>query len=213
MSRRRKVSCGQIIPGILFLIAVFYCVSTGLDQALVDNCGMILIVVALVLVGWIIWRFINQAEVQRRAAAEREARLRQIAHLNQLVSLEPREFEELVADLFAKDGYQVSLTKESADSGVDLYLHKQGRRGVVQCKKTAGKVGERVIRDLAGTMQHENAEWGYVVTTGEFTQPARNWAEGKPIKLVDRFDLLAWKERLFPTSEQSILGREVEDEQ
>jgi restriction system protein len=50
-------------------------------------------------------------------------------------------------------------------------------------------VGERFVRDLYGTMRHEDADRAYLVTTGHFTAPALAWAKGKPIELWDGSDL------------------------
>jgi restriction endonuclease Mrr len=36
---------------------------------------------------------------------------------------------------------------------------------------------------------HRRALKGYIITTGEFTEPAIKWAAGKPIELIDRIKL------------------------
>jgi HJR/Mrr/RecB family endonuclease len=43
-------------------------------------------------------------------------------------SLPPRKFEELVADILAKMGYEITLTPEQKDGGFDIYAaRKEGR--------------------------------------------------------------------------------------
>lgn len=61
---------------------------------------------------------------------------------------------------------------------------------MVQCKRWKGKVGEPVVRDFFGAMQHENAAEGAIITTGTFTPQARQWAKGKPIRLYDGDEFL-----------------------
>jgi restriction endonuclease Mrr len=45
--------------------------------------------------------------------------------------------------------------------------------------------GEPVVRDLYGTMLHEEAQGAYLMTTGTFTKQAQAWAAEKPIILYD----------------------------
>ena len=68
-----------------------------------------------------------------------------------LYHLNPRRFEELVADLFINEGYNVELTSKSADGGKDIYAHKKDFFNnylfAVECKKYAkkNKVGRPLL--------------------------------------------------------------------
>jgi restriction system protein len=42
-----------------------------------------------------------------------------------------------------------------------------------------------VVRDLYGTLLHEEAQGAYLMTTGTFTQKAQDWVVGKAIILYD----------------------------
>lgn len=102
------------------------------------------------------------------------------------MTLSPQAFESLVGKLFRVYGHDVELVGGSSDHGVDIVVkNQQGEKWVVQCKRYRGSVGEPVVRDLYGTMLHENAQGAYLITTGNFTQGARQWAEEKPIILYD----------------------------
>lgn len=106
--------------------------------------------------------------------------------LEALLALSPAEFEDLVAELFESYGHQAQVAGGASDHGVDVLVQSaQGEKWVVQCKRYAGSVGEPVVRDLYGVLQHEAAQRAYLVTTGSFTTQARAWAEGKPIMLYD----------------------------
>jgi restriction system protein len=106
--------------------------------------------------------------------------------LDDLLDLSPEEFEALISDLFKAYGYEAQVVGGSADHGVDVIVTTdQGEKWVVQCKKYIGSVGEPVVRDLFGTMGHEDAQRAYLITTGSFTQQAVEWAAGKPIVLYD----------------------------
>jgi hypothetical protein len=106
--------------------------------------------------------------------------------LEALLALSPEGFERLVAELFISYGHQAEVAGGISDHGVDVIVQSaQGEKWVVQCKRYAGSVGEPVVRDLFGTLQHEEAQRAYLVTTGSFTAQAQAWAKGKPIVLYD----------------------------
>ncbi len=113
-----------------------------------------------------------------------------------LLKLTPREFENMVADLYRANGYRAWRTGATGDHGVDVVIQTgNGEKWVAQCKRWRGAVGEPVVRDFYGVMQHEKADKGAIVTTGTFTPQARAWAKGKPIFLYDGNEFLAaWKE-------------------
>lgn len=98
-----------------------------------------------------------------------------------------REFEQLVGEGFRVQGYQVTETGGSGpDGGVDLVLSKDGDKFLVQCKQwKAYKVGVEVVRELYGVMAAKGAAGGFVVTSGRFTEPAREFARGRNLKLLD----------------------------
>lgn len=65
-------------------------------------------------------------------------------------------------------------------------------RVLVQCKAwSTYDIGVKAIRELFGVMAASQVAEGVFVTTGRFTQPARDFALGKEIILIDGADLLA----------------------
>lgn len=105
--------------------------------------------------------------------------------LEDVMELSPQEFEYFVADLFCEKGFSVETTPLSGDGGVDISANREGKHAIVQCKRYQGTVGEPVIRDLYGTMMHQNAQIAYLVTTGRVSRRAYDFANGKPIRIVD----------------------------
>lgn len=98
-----------------------------------------------------------------------------------------QQFEQVIGEAFRTQGYSVSETgSQGADGGIDLTLHKDGEKYLVQCKHwRAQKVGVPVVRDFLGAMAAEGAVGGMVVTSGQFTQEASTFAEGRNIQLID----------------------------
>lgn len=106
---------------------------------------------------------------------------------NALEKMSWREFEGLVAETFRRQGYQVAERGgDGPDGGIDLELYQGGDRYLVQCKQwKSSKVGVAIVRELFGVMSAEHAVGGFVVASGEFTQEAKSFAEGRSIRLVD----------------------------
>lgn len=101
------------------------------------------------------------------------------------------QFEILVGEAYRQQGYQVKeLGGSGPDGGADLILTKNGRKYLVQCKQwKAYKVGVQPVRELLGVMVGEGATGGIVVTSGDFTQDAVNFARNNNIQLVDGYTL------------------------
>jgi hypothetical protein len=108
-----------------------------------------------------------------------------------LLELNPGQFEKHVALIFRHKGYRVRHRGKTGDHGVDLEVFpNSGRLGIVQCKRYRSTVGERVVRDLYGTMLHEGAAHAFLVTAGDISAAAEKWASDKPMTLVDGKRLL-----------------------
>lgn len=98
-----------------------------------------------------------------------------------------QQFELLVGEAFRQKGFSVLHGgDEGPDGGVDVRLIKDGKRYLVQCKHWKTKrVGVTVIRELYGVMVSSGVAGGYVVTSGDFTEEAERFSEGKPLKLIN----------------------------
>jgi HJR/Mrr/RecB family endonuclease len=115
-------------------------------------------------------------------------------------SLVPRQFEELVAELFQKDGYNVSLTKQTHDGGKDLFIVENKRLGnfiyYVECKKFSPHipVGVRLVRELYGTVIADRVTAGLLVTSSYFSKEAIQFSEQvkTQIALMEFIDLRKW---------------------
>ena len=106
--------------------------------------------------------------------------------LAQMLALDPAEFEIWIGMMFQLNGYRVRNTQYSGDHGVDIEVSKPPvNSGLVQCKRYRGTVGERVVRELYGTLIHERGDRAWLATTGAISRQARDWANGKPIELWD----------------------------
>lgn len=111
-----------------------------------------------------------------------------------LRGLKPWEFEDYIAELFRKLGYQTERVGQTNDHGIDVIIKKDGQTSYVQCKKFITTiVPSPAMRDFYGAiMDHRATGKSYFVTTNTFSLEAETFAEGKPIELVDRFKLVKY---------------------
>ena len=107
--------------------------------------------------------------------------------LERIRRLSWQDFEDFIAEVYRGEGYHVEqAVRGRADGGYDLVLLRENSSVLVQCKHwLVYQVSVPRIRELAGAMQKVGATGGVFVTTGAFTHPARQFATGMPIELVD----------------------------
>jgi restriction system protein len=111
-----------------------------------------------------------------------------------LMELTPSEFESLITNLFEQMGLDTKLTQASRDGGVDCVAYDSrpilGGKVVIQAKRYKNTVGVSAVRDLFGTMQNEGATKGILVATSGYGQASHEFANGKPLELIDGGNLL-----------------------
>lgn len=115
-------------------------------------------------------------------------------NLKDIHSLTWQQFEILVTEIFYRAGHRVKQRGgNKADGGIDLEAYKEGMKIIIQCKHWKSKnVGVSVVREMFGVGIHEGAHQVYIVTCGYFTKDAKEFAEGKPIYLINGYKLLNW---------------------
>jgi len=124
---------------------------------------------------------------KRRRQRELHAQVADDPDANALEKMSWQEFEGLVAETFRRKGFRVSERGGAGpDGGVDLVAYQGTEKYVIQCKQwKVRQVGVAIVRELYGVMTAEHAVGGFVVTSGRFTTDAKNFAEGRSIRLVD----------------------------
>jgi restriction system protein len=115
-----------------------------------------------------------------------------------LASMDWEDFEHLIREIFEKEftssGGEVRVTQASRDGGVDAVAFDpdpiRGGKIVIQAKRYAYTVGVSAVRDLYGTLMNEGATKGILVTTSDYGPDAYEFANGKPITLLNGSNLL-----------------------
>jgi Restriction endonuclease len=115
--------------------------------------------------------------------------------------IDPRQFEELCFQLLARTGfYDLVLTRQSRDGGVDLFATRVEDGAatiyVVECKlwQPDNRVGSPVVQQTFGVMGLRDADRAMIVTSSDFTGPAEDAQASSNEKMVlrNRHALGAW---------------------
>ena len=84
------------------------------------------------------------------------------------------QFEEEIANLYRKLGYDARVTNKSGDGGVDIILQKDNIKIAVQCKHHSVPIGPHDVRALMGVVAAQSFERGIFVSLCGFTQTVYN---------------------------------------
>lgn len=104
--------------------------------------------------------------------------------------LDGRQFERELASLYRKRGYEVRSVGGPGDGGVDVILQREGRTILVQCKAHRKYISPGAVRELYGTLVHYRASEAWLVASRGFHRGAKEFAKGKPIRLLTIRDVL-----------------------
>ena len=141
----------------------------------------------------------NQAEQERKKEIRGRAddlhhselaslRKRWLSRSELYFQMNPREFENAIAQLFRELGFEVKQTPFSNDRGKDAIVWKNGEKYLVECKRyeADNKIGRRDLQIFFAAMKEENAKAGYYINTGSFASTAIAYAKENQIELYDR---------------------------
>ena len=112
--------------------------------------------------------------------------------------IDPRKFEEIVAELLHYKGFEVSLTKRTRDNGYDI-LALQKISGfpvkfLVECKRQKKNIGIDIIRSFCDVIRTEQANKGIIFTTSYFSRDSQKRKDelGTILDFKNREDIIEW---------------------
>lgn len=122
-----------------------------------------------------------------------------------LRDIDPRKFEEVICELFKRDGCDVLLTNTTRDHGADIIVIARISgfpiKMAVQCKRynDQNHVGVSVVRDVVGACPKFSANKGLIITTSSFTRDAIQLSRSKEyvmkVGLMDYEGIKEWLKR------------------
>jgi len=110
--------------------------------------------------------------------------------LRQIRQMDAYQFENLVADIYRKYNWDVSVTPSSTDRGVDIIATQSypfEQKVLIQTKRYAERnhVGGPEVRKYASLRQQEGGDIVVLVTSSSFTQQANEIANQLNVKLIN----------------------------
>jgi restriction system protein len=129
--------------------------------------------------------------ITRLAARQRQEVKRRLRE--RLLAMPPAEFEQLIGRLLVAMDYEnVMVTGRSGDEGIDVVANIEigilELRTAVQVKRMKGNVQRPAVSQLRGDMALLDVDQGMIITTGGFSQGAKDVARVRnvtPITLID----------------------------
>lgn len=110
-------------------------------------------------------------------------------------SINNRQFELLVAELYERMGYRTTVTKQTRDGGRDVIAecHETGKLEnlLIEVKHHESPIGVSKVRELLGVVSSEKVNKGVPITTSRFSKNAVSFAKSNPrIELIENRQLV-----------------------
>ncbi len=105
--------------------------------------------------------------------------------------MDGRTFEHYLRAVFARQGYQVELTRYVGDYGADLILRSGGTKTVVQAKRWRRRVGIRAVQEVVAAKGYYGCTDAMVLTNSYYTFQAKLLARRNGVCLWSRNELIA----------------------
>lgn len=111
-----------------------------------------------------------------------------IERLDALRGMSWEQFSTVISAAYRRQGYEVEAAKSGA---FDFRLRKNSQVTLVQCRRwKVNQVGVGPVRDLHEALGKNDAYNCVCLTAGDFSPQAREYASGRPIRLVSGHALL-----------------------
>lgn len=123
----------------------------------------------------------------------------QVDNDTNLANMGMAEFEKTLLGLFEKEfrmaNGEIRVIQESQDGSFEACGYDpdtiRGGRIIIQARKNTKSVPVSAVKELFGSVIHEGALKGIIVTTSDFTPEAYEFARNKPILLLNGEQLLS----------------------
>jgi restriction system protein len=125
-----------------------------------------------------------------------------------LYEISPREFEDVIAEMYRALGYDVKQTPYSNDKGKDIILKKDGKKYLVECKRYnfENTIGREALQKFFAAIIEEEAEKGFFVTTSGYTSTSIQYAKERGnIELINGNKLVILMREIYPENYNSNL--------
>ncbi len=111
-------------------------------------------------------------------------------YIDDIDAMNGYDFEDLVAQLFKRNGYVIKQTSYSGDQGVDVIAQKNDEFIAIQVKRYSSKVDNSAIQQVVAGAMHYGCNKKMVITNNFFTTSAEILAVTNKVILWDRTKLI-----------------------
>lgn len=127
------------------------------------------------------WERIRREEIKRLSQAR-------LHSFEEYLTMEPKAFEDAIAEAFRKVGFKVSQTSYTRDGGKDAIGWFDGSKAVIECKRYGARsvTGRRDLQILLAAKHDESADIAIFVSTGRFSADALAYARENDIIVCDK---------------------------
>jgi len=130
----------------------------------------------------------NHSEIKHKFYSKRKDL--EFQNITSWKSLNGIGFEIKVEEWFCKNGFNTNRTTYSNDKGVDIFISKNDKKYIVQCKAHKNKIGPHTVRDLFGTFYANDVDGCILITLTGFTKGVYDFVKNKPIFLINLKDII-----------------------
>ncbi len=121
---------------------------------------------------------------------------------DKLETIHWRQFEGLVAEFFAREGYEITLNKGRNDGGIDIIARNKIEETVtiIQCKRYRKNrsVSVESVKSFCFDVIDGNFNQGIIVTTSYLTDGEKKIYRNRyPISEVEHHELESWLHKMF----------------
>lgn len=124
--------------------------------------------------------------------------------------IEWKRFEDVCQQFYESKGIRSETTALGPDGGIDIRLFQDDSgkaTSIVQCKAWGERfVGVKPVRELLGVMTHEKIVKAFFMTSGKYSDEAKDFAKANRITLIDGEMFLMMINRLPEPARDALLA-------
>jgi restriction system protein len=134
--------------------------------------------------------------------ARTPASMQQPAGTQDILNLDPYDFEQLVGELLRRQGFSnVNVIGRSCDRGVDVLAKGPGEEVyIIQCKRyrPGNNIGSSPIQRVDSYKRTRGAQHAWVITTSDFTREGASEASIANVRTINGTELMELLNVYFP---------------
>ena len=186
----------SLLLSIFFLIQIRYTLSLDLAEWTASQYTLLFLLLSFVVICFLKYQCYSRdlkRDSQCIDLAEKKLTQKKNALYQQVSSMNPSDFGELVADLFRIKGFKrIFLTPRMNEQFYDIEMYLEDQKVLVSCLLNANthEIPQSYLERLHLMMRNQQIDQGVFVTLSPFDADCYTVAKDKPIFLIDGEQLI-----------------------